>query len=55
LREFRRSSRFGLIGVLVVTAIVIAVALSVDSTDPNPKLQLIRRSWMTASSGRRSP
>jgi hypothetical protein len=40
LREFRRSSRFGLIGVFVVAAIVIAVALSADSTDPNPKLQL---------------
>jgi hypothetical protein len=40
LREFRRSSRFGLIGVFVVAAIVIVVALSADSTDPNPKLQL---------------
>jgi hypothetical protein len=40
LRAFRRSSRFGLIGVFVVAAIVIAVALSADSTDPNPKLQL---------------
>jgi hypothetical protein len=40
LREFRRSGRFGLIGVFVVAAIVIAVALSADSTDPNPKLQL---------------
>jgi hypothetical protein len=29
-----------LIGVFVVAAIVIAVALSADSTDPNPKLQL---------------
>ena len=40
MREFRRSSRFGLIGVFVVAAIVIVVALSADSTDPNPKLQL---------------
>jgi hypothetical protein len=40
LREFRRSSRFGLIGVFVVAAIVIAVALLADSSDPNPKLQL---------------
>jgi hypothetical protein len=40
LREFRRSGRFGLIGVFVVAAIVIVVALSADSTDPNPKLQL---------------
>jgi hypothetical protein len=40
LREFRRSSRFGLIGVFVVAAIAIAVALSADSADPNPKLQL---------------
>lgn len=40
MREFRRSSRFGLIGVFVVAAIVIVIALSADSTDPNPKLQL---------------
>jgi hypothetical protein len=40
LREFRRSGRFGLIGVFVVAAIVVAIALSADSTDPNPKLQL---------------
>jgi hypothetical protein len=40
LREFRRSSRFGLIGVFVVVAIVIVIALSADSSDPNPKLQL---------------
>ncbi len=40
MREFRRSGRFGLIGVFVVAAIVIVVALSADSTDPNPKLQL---------------
>jgi hypothetical protein len=40
LREFRRSGRFGLIGVFVVAAIVIVVALSADSTDPSPKLQL---------------
>ncbi len=40
MREFRRSGRFGLIGVFVVAAIVVAIALSADSTDPNPKLQL---------------
>jgi hypothetical protein len=40
LREFRRSGRFGLIGVFVVGAIVVVIALSADSTDPNPKLQL---------------
>jgi hypothetical protein len=40
LRAFRRSGRFGLIGVFVVAAIVVAIALSADSTDPNPKLQL---------------
>jgi hypothetical protein len=40
LREFRRYGRFGLIGVFVVAAIVVAIALSADSTDPNPKLQL---------------
>ncbi|HEY7121350.1 MAG TPA: hypothetical protein VH329_02210 [Solirubrobacterales bacterium] len=40
MREFRRSGRFGLIGVFVVAAIVVVIALSADSTDPNPKLQL---------------
>jgi hypothetical protein len=40
LREFRRSGRFGLIGVFVVAAIVVVIALSADSSDPNPKLQL---------------
>jgi hypothetical protein len=40
LREFRRSGRFGLIGVFVVAAVVVVIALSADSTDPNPKLQL---------------
>jgi hypothetical protein len=40
LRAFRRSSRFGLIGVFVVAAIVVVIALSADRTDPNPKLQL---------------
>jgi len=39
LREFRRSGLFGLIGVFVVAAIVVVIALSADSTDPNPKLQ----------------
>jgi hypothetical protein len=40
LREFRRSGRFGLIGVFVVAAIVVVIALTADSADPNPKLQL---------------
>lgn len=40
MREFRRSTRFGVIGVFVVAAIVIVIALSADSADPNPKLQL---------------
>jgi hypothetical protein len=40
LRAFRRSSRFGVIGVFVVAAIVIVIALTADGTDPNPKLQL---------------
>jgi hypothetical protein len=39
VREFRRSGRFGLIGVFVVAAIVVVIALSADSSDPNPKLQ----------------
>jgi hypothetical protein len=37
---FRRSSRFGVIGVFVVAALVVVIALTADSTDPNPKLQL---------------
>ena len=40
MREFRRSGRFGLIGVFVVVAIVVVIALTADSADPNPKLQL---------------
>lgn len=37
---FRRSKWFGLIGVFVVAAICIVIALSADQTDPNPKLQM---------------
>jgi hypothetical protein len=37
---FRRSKWFGLIGVFVVAGIAIAIALTADSSDPNPKLQL---------------
>jgi len=40
LRKFRRSARFGLIGVFVVGAIVVVIAVSADSSDPNPKLEL---------------
>jgi hypothetical protein len=39
VREFRRSRLFGLVGVFVVAGIAIVIALSADSTDPNPKLQ----------------
>jgi hypothetical protein len=38
--EFRRSSRFGLIGVLVAMAIVAAVALTMGQGEANPKLAL---------------
>ena len=37
--KFGRSGKFGLIGVFVVAAIVVVIALTADSTDPNPKLQ----------------
>ena len=37
--RFGRSGKFGLIGVFVVAAVVIVIALTADSTDPNPKLQ----------------
>jgi hypothetical protein len=40
VREFRRSRLFGLVGVFVVAGIAIVIALSADSTDPNPKLQM---------------
>jgi hypothetical protein len=40
VREFRRSRLFGLVGVFVVAGIAIVIALSADSTDPNPKLQI---------------
>ena len=39
MREFRRSRAFGLVGVFVVAGIAIVIALSADSTNPNPKLQ----------------
>jgi hypothetical protein len=39
VREFRRSRLFGLVGVFVVAGIAIVIALSADSSDPNPKLQ----------------
>jgi hypothetical protein len=38
--EFRRSAVFGLVGVFVVAGIAIAIALSADSSDSNPKLQM---------------
>jgi hypothetical protein len=37
--RFGRSGKFGLIGVFVVAAVVVVIALTADSTDPNPKLQ----------------
>jgi hypothetical protein len=40
VREFRPSAIFGLVGVFVVAGIAIVIALSADSTDPNPKLQM---------------
>lgn len=39
MREFRRSRLFGLVGVFVVAGIAIVIALSADSSNPNPKLQ----------------
>jgi hypothetical protein len=39
VREFRRSRLFGLVGVFVVVGIAIVIALSADSSNPNPKLQ----------------
>lgn len=39
MRGLGRSARFGLIGVVVVAAIVVVIALTADSSDPNPKLQ----------------
>jgi hypothetical protein len=38
--EFRRSAVFGLVGVFVVAGIAIAIALSADSSNSNPKLQM---------------
>jgi hypothetical protein len=37
--RFGCSGRFGLIGVFVVAAAVVVIALTADSSDPNPKLQ----------------
>jgi hypothetical protein len=37
---FKRSSRFGLIGVFVVAALAIAIATTMGQNDPNPKLAL---------------
>ncbi len=38
--EFRRSAVYGLVGVFVVAGLAIAIALSADSGDANPKLQM---------------
>jgi hypothetical protein len=38
--EFRWSAVFGLVGVFVVAGIAIAIALSADSSNANPKLQM---------------
>lgn len=38
--EFKRSSRFGLVGVLVVMALVAAIGLTMGSGEANPKLAL---------------
>ncbi|MFL5908858.1 MAG: hypothetical protein ACJ75Z_14835 [Solirubrobacterales bacterium] len=39
MREFRRSAIFGVVGVFVVAGIAIAIALSADPSNANPKLQ----------------
>jgi hypothetical protein len=39
VREFRRSARFGIIGVIVVAAITVAIGLSTSPNDADPKLQ----------------
>jgi len=39
VREFRRSAWYGIIGVFVVAAITVAIGLSADPADANPKLQ----------------
>ena len=37
--KFGRSGKFGLIGVFVVAAVVVVIALTADSSDPDPKLK----------------
>jgi hypothetical protein len=39
-RAFRRSKWFAIIGLFVVAGVVVAIGLSADPADPNPKLQL---------------
>ncbi len=39
MREFRRSAIYGIVGLFVVAAIVVVIALSADPADANPKLQ----------------
>ena len=39
MREFGRSAWYGIIGVCVVAGFTVAIGLSADPTDPNPKLQ----------------
>lgn len=40
VRDFRRSAVFGLVGVFVVAGIAIAIAMTADSSNSNPKLQM---------------
>ncbi|MGH2983168.1 MAG: hypothetical protein ACRDK5_02750 [Solirubrobacterales bacterium] len=40
MREFRTSAIFGLVGVFVVAGIAIAIALTADPSNSNPKLQM---------------
>jgi uncharacterized membrane protein YedE/YeeE len=39
MREFRRSTLFAIVGLFVVAALVVVIALSADPADANPKLQ----------------
>src|SRR5262245_59600072 len=39
MREFKRSGLYGIIGVFVVAAIVVVIAMSSDPQDADPKLQ----------------